>query len=65
MTPEEQFTRIERNLADTGEILRRIVIVTERNEERAAQMMETFNSMGRILEKYEQRLANREGTSQT
>jgi len=65
MTTEEQFARIERNLADTGEILRRIVVVTERNEGRAAQMMDTFNRMGRILEKHERRLASLEGAPQT
>ena len=61
MTTEERFARIERNLAETGEKLRHLAIVAEQNEERAAQMMDTFNRMGRILQIHEQRIDGLEG----
>jgi len=57
MTTEECFVRIERNLAETGEILHRIDIMAAQSKERAAQSKEraaqpadTHNSLGEILE---------------
>ena len=61
MTTEERFARIEQNLDDANETLRRLAIIAEQNEERAAQMMDTFNRMGRILQIHEQRIDSLEG----
>jgi len=61
MTTEERFTRIEQDLADAGERIRHLAIIAEQNEQRAAQMMDTFNRMGRILQIHEQRIDSLEG----
>lgn len=56
-TAEKQFALIERYLGDARERLRHLAIIAEQNEERAAQMMDTFNRMGRILQIHGQRPA--------
>jgi hypothetical protein len=63
MTPEENacLARIENALADASEKIRHLAIVAEQNEQRAAQMMDTFNRMGRILQIHEQRIDSLEG----
>jgi hypothetical protein len=61
MTTEERFARIERNLDATDEKLCQLAVIAEQNEIRAAQMMDTFNRMGRILQIHEQRIDSLEG----
>ncbi len=63
MTPEEnaRLARIENTLADASEKIRHLAIVAEQNEPRAAQMMDTFNRMGHILQIHEQRIDSLEG----
>ncbi len=55
MTTEECLARIERNLAETGEILRRIDVIAAQNKERAAHMMDTHNILGEMLDSLEGR----------
>jgi len=51
----------DERMAEINEKLRHLAIIAEQNEERAGQMMDTFNRMGRLLQIPEQRIDSLEG----
>lgn len=61
----ETMARIDKRLSahmeELDQRLRRIAILAGQNKIRAAQMLDTFNRMGRILQSHEQRIDSIEG----